>query len=74
MMQYRCRDGEMLDQICQKYYGFTQGATEYVLDRNPHLADLGPRYRAGLVILLPDLPDSILKQNRDGAETIAVFV
>ena len=55
MTAYRTRDGDMLDWICWKHYGQTEGAVEAVLDANPHLADLGPVYEAGTLITLPEL-------------------
>ena len=55
---YRCKDGDMLDWICWKYYGRQAGAVEAVLEANSGLADRGPVYPAGLEITLPDLPAS----------------
>lgn len=55
MQTYRTRDGDMLDWICWKHYGRTQGAVEAVLEVNTHLADLGPVYAAGVLIDLPEL-------------------
>jgi phage tail protein X len=56
-MQYRSKDGDMVDAICWRYYGRTAGAVEAVLDANPGLADRGPVLDAGVVIELPDLPE-----------------
>jgi len=56
MLTYRTSDGDMLDWICSKHYGRTSGAVETVLAANPGLADLGPVYEAGTLILLPELP------------------
>jgi len=56
MLTYRTKDGDMLDWICSKHYGRTSGAVEAVLEANPGLADLGPVYAAGTLILLPELP------------------
>jgi phage tail protein X len=55
---YRTADGDMLDQICWSYYGTSTGVTEAALGANPGLGDLGPRYAAGVEIVLPDLPPS----------------
>lgn len=54
--RYRTSAGDMLDWICHRYYGRTTGAVEAVLQANPHLAELGPVYAAGLIIELPELP------------------
>ena len=56
MQAYRTGDGDMLDWICWRHYGYAAGAVEAVLEANPKLADLGPVYAAGLEIALPDLP------------------
>ncbi len=45
--------GDTLDAICQRHYGFTSGITEDVLTANPGLADLGPVLPVGQKILLP---------------------
>ncbi|MCP4100327.1 MAG: phage tail protein [Lentisphaerae bacterium] len=55
-MQYRTNDNDMLDEVCFKYYG-RESAVVDVLEANPHLADLGCRLTAGLIIELPDLPE-----------------
>jgi len=55
MVRYRTRDGDMLDWICWKHYGYQSGAVEAVLAANPGLADLGPKLSAGVVLILPDL-------------------
>lgn len=52
-MRYRTRDGDVLDAICQQFYGSAQGHTERVLEANPGLADLGPVLPAGVMIELP---------------------
>jgi len=46
----------MLDVICHNFYGHLNGTTEAVLDANQGLADELQPYRAGIVIVLPDLP------------------
>lgn len=48
-------DGDALDFICWRRYGRQSGAVEAVLDANPHLAERGVHYDAGLVITLPAL-------------------
>ena len=54
---YTTRDGDMLDWICWRHYGRTDGTVEAVLEANPGLADLGPVLPLGTEVLLPDLPD-----------------
>lgn len=56
MTRYRTRDGDMLDRLCWKYYGRSQGAVEAVLEANPGLALRGPVLPTGIEIVLPDLP------------------
>lgn len=52
---YRTSDGDMLDAISRAELG-SEAHAPLVLDTNPHLADLGPVYPAGLVIRLPPVP------------------
>ncbi len=58
---YITKDGDMLDAICLAFYGRTQNVTEWVLDQNPRLADLGPVYPVGIEIRLPELTLDILE-------------
>ncbi|PWY44435.1 tail protein X [Pseudomonas sp. RW405] len=51
----RTSDGDLLDVICQQHYGNLNGTVEAVLDANPDLAREAQPYRAGLLVLLPDL-------------------
>ncbi|WP_236722012.1 tail protein X [Pseudomonas frederiksbergensis] len=46
----------MLDTLCYHVYGHLNGTVEAVLDANQGLADEPQPYRAGIVIVLPDLP------------------
>lgn len=55
--EYTTKDGDMLDDICWRHYGRSD-AGPAVLEANRGLADLGPVYAAGIVILLPDLPET----------------
>ncbi|BBD08441.1 tail protein X [Desulfovibrio ferrophilus] len=57
MLRYRSKDGDMIDDICHRHYGRTDGTVEAVLKANQGLADLGPVLEAGVIINLPDLPD-----------------
>lgn len=52
----RTASGDVLDTICQNYYGHLNGTVEAVLDANQGLADEAQPFRAGLMIRLPDLP------------------
>lgn len=59
-VQYRTKDGDMLDAICYKQYDGRPGATELVLEANRviALAEYGPLLPSGLIITLPDLPEA----------------
>ncbi len=54
----RTSDGDLLDTLCQHYYGHLNGSVEAVLAANQGLADEPQPYRAGVLIKLPDLPAS----------------
>jgi phage tail protein X len=51
----RTSDGDILDTICQHYYGNLIGTVEAVLDANQGLSDEPQPFRAGLLIVLPDV-------------------
>ncbi len=53
-MIYTTKDGDVLDRLCWKYYGFESAVTA-VLEANPGLADLGPVLSAGVEITLPEV-------------------
>jgi phage tail protein X len=55
MITYITKDGDVLDLICWKYYGSTNGTVEKVLEANRHLANLDAVFTAGVKIILPDL-------------------
>jgi len=57
---YTCIDGEMLDEICESYYGKTRGFVEQVMahDNNRELAKKLPVLEAGDQVYLPDLSTS----------------
>lgn len=59
---YTTVDGDVLDKICQQFYGKTAGITEQVLQCNPHLADQGAVYPAGIAIKLPIVNDSVVEK------------
>ncbi|RBJ82152.1 phage tail protein [Pseudomonas sp. MWU12-2534b] len=52
----RTSDGDLLDTLCHQYYGHLNGSVEAVLDANQGLADEPQPFRAGVLIVLPDLP------------------
>jgi len=52
---YTTRDGDVLDQICQNYYGGTAKIVEQVLEANPHLSNLDAIFEAGIKITLPEI-------------------
>ncbi|MHA6196805.1 tail protein X [Pseudomonas wadenswilerensis] len=54
----RTSEGDVLDTLCQQYYGHLKGSVEAVLDANQGLADEGQPFRAGVLIRLPALPMS----------------
>jgi phage tail protein X len=49
-------EGDLLDTLCQHCYGHLGGTPEAVLDANQGLADEAQPFRAGVRILLPELP------------------
>jgi len=51
--QYRTKQGDRLDDICNEYYG-TPNAIHVVLEANPGLAENGTIYDEGIKIILPD--------------------
>ena len=55
-MTCRTSDGDLLDTLCYHAYGHLDGTVEAVLDANQGLADEVQPYRAGVVIVLPDMP------------------
>jgi phage tail protein X len=53
---YTTMDGDMVDQICSKFYGVTGGqVVEQVYQANQGLADQGAVLPAGIEILLPEI-------------------
>ncbi|XEI33373.1 tail protein X [Aeromonas veronii] len=55
-MQLRAIQGDTLDLLLHRYYGYTAGITEQVLALNPRLAELGPVLPIGTLVTLPDAP------------------
>lgn len=60
MTVYVTIDGEVLDAICARELG-SEAHVPAVLDANPHLADLGPVYAAGVHITLPVVTAPVAK-------------
>ncbi|WP_353269873.1 tail protein X [Wolbachia endosymbiont (group A) of Myopa testacea] len=58
---YVSKESEMLDLICWKYYGYSSGAVEIVLEENPGLVEYGSFLPAGLKIKLPTIQKTIQK-------------
>ncbi|QGA51438.1 tail protein X [Pseudomonas brassicacearum] len=57
----RTSDGDLLDTVCHHYYGHLNGTVEAVFAANQGLADEPQPFRAGVIILLPDLPAQTLE-------------
>ncbi|WP_133522628.1 tail protein X [Buttiauxella sp. JUb87] len=49
---YITRDGDILDEICWRFYGDTKNLID-VFNANPGLSELGNYYEAGIEIKLP---------------------
>ncbi|WP_253299818.1 tail protein X [Wolbachia endosymbiont of Chironomus riparius] len=58
---YLTRENEMLDLICWKHYGFTEGVVELVLGENSGLAEYGSFLPAGLKVKLPMMQKPVKK-------------
>lgn len=59
MIVYLTKENEMLDLICWRHYGFTDGVVELVLETNPSLAEYGSFLPAGLKIKLPVIQEPL---------------
>lgn len=51
----RTSDGDLLDTLCYNFYGHLNGTVEAVLGANQGLSEEPQPYRAGVLIVLPDL-------------------
>ncbi|MCY1462499.1 Phage Tail Protein X [compost metagenome] len=51
----RTAEGDLLDTLCHNYYGHLNGSVEAVLAANQGLADEPQPFRAGVLIMLPEL-------------------
>ena len=54
VMTYQTREGDMLDDICWRYYERVDVVID-VLDANPGLAEYGAILPKGIMILLPEI-------------------
>lgn len=59
MTTYVTKDGDTVDQVVYKYYGYTAKAVEQVYAANPGLADMGPVLPHGVRIELPALAPQV---------------
>ena len=57
-------DGDMIDEICQRHYGKTDGLVELVIEANPHLLSYPLRLPAGLTITLPAIDTTPARHTR----------
>jgi phage tail protein X len=65
MQIYRTTDGDMLDLIAWAAYGVQSGATEALIEANPHVIDIGLVFPSGIEINLPDLdPQPVAQPTR----------
>ena len=51
----RTSEGDVLDTLCQHYYGHLNGTVEAVLEANQGLADEGQPFRSRVRIRLPEV-------------------
>lgn len=58
MITYLTKDGDVVDWICWRHYGFTSGAVEIVLQENPFLAKYDDFLPSGLLVNLPEIEKS----------------
>jgi len=61
MREIRALQGDTVDRICYRYYGYTAGVTEAVLKANPGLAELGPVLPMGTKVMLPEVAEQQTK-------------
>lgn len=54
-MTCRTSDGDVLDTLCNQFYGHLNGTVESVLEYNQGLAEEAQPFRAGLLIFFPDV-------------------
>jgi phage tail protein X len=49
------QQGDTLDAICYRYYGYTSGAVERVYQANRGLCNLGPVLPIGTRVVMPEI-------------------
>ena len=49
-------EGDTVEAICYRKYGYTKNITTQVYNNNPGLAQLGVTLPIGTIIILPDVP------------------
>lgn len=54
MEEARAKQGDTVDLICYRHYGYTKAVTEAVYAANPGLAELGPVLPSGTLVRLPE--------------------
>ena len=57
-MTCRTSDGDLLDTICNNYYGHLRGTVEAVLEANEGLGREPQPFASGLRIVLPDIVET----------------
>ncbi|MBK1874579.1 tail protein X [Marinobacter sp. 1-3A] len=57
MADVRAIQGDTVDRICYRFYGYTAGVTEAVYQANPGLADLGPVLPTGTLVRMPEVAE-----------------
>lgn len=63
-MQVRSVQGDTIDSICYRIYGYTAGVTEQVLTANPQLITIGPVLPRGTLLTLPDQISASMTQTK----------
>jgi phage tail protein X len=58
---YRTIDGDMVDAICKAHYG-REDMTPTVYGVNPGLAEMGPILPKGIIVTLPDVEETTVRQ------------
>ncbi len=58
---YVTKENDVIDWICWKHYGFTNGAVEEILRQNPKLAEYDEHLPEGLIVKLPAIDKTARK-------------
>lgn len=62
MRRVTSRQGDTVDLICHRYFGYTAGVTQQVMELNPNLAEYDLVLPQGVVLFLPGTPKLAEKQ------------